>query len=105
MRFVEAPIFTKRVIELLSDEDYSNLQIELLQRPEAGALIPGGGGLRKIGWRIGGKGKRGGVRIIYYWASSEDIIYMASIYRKSEQENLTHSQLRVLRSLIKEWSN
>ena len=58
--------FTKQVKELLPDEEYRKLQEALLMRPEAGNLIPGGGGLRKIRWRIRSKGKRGGLRIIYY---------------------------------------
>jgi len=60
MVFIETPIFTKLVKELLSDEEYRSLQEALLLRPETGDVIPGGGGLRKIRWRMSGKGKRGG---------------------------------------------
>jgi len=65
MRFVETPVFTKRVKDLLPDEDYRTLQIALLLRPEQGPLIKGGGGLRKVRWALKGVGKRGGVRVIY----------------------------------------
>jgi len=67
MVFIETPIFTKLVIELLSDDSYAELQQMLLLRPDAGDVIPGSGGLRKVRWRIAGQGKRGGLRIIYYW--------------------------------------
>jgi hypothetical protein len=64
MRFIETPIFTRAVDDLLDDEQYRSLQLALLLRPESGALIPGMGGLRKIRWSLKGKGKRGGCRII-----------------------------------------
>jgi mRNA-degrading endonuclease RelE of RelBE toxin-antitoxin system len=67
MRFIETPIFTEAVTELLDDEEYRSLQLALLLRPESGPLIPRSGGLRKIRWALKGKGKRGGCRIIYYW--------------------------------------
>lgn len=72
-------------------------------RPEAGALIRGGGGLRKIRWRISGQGKRGGLRVIYYWDKLEDTFYMLTVYKKSKKEDLTRSQLQVLHQLVKEW--
>jgi len=86
----------------MSDDDYRALQSALLLRPEAGALIPGGGGLRKLRWGLPGTGKRGGLRLIYYWQKAEDRIYMLLVYRKSRQEDLTRQQLTVLRKLVKE---
>jgi hypothetical protein len=65
MRFVETPVFTTAVTSLLSDEEYRQLQIALLIRPAQGALIRGSGGLRKLRWGARGRGKRGGVRIVY----------------------------------------
>lgn len=103
MVFIETPIFTKRVKELLADAEYRSLQEALLLRPEAGDVIPGDGGLRKIRWRVAGKGKRGGVRVIYYWDTPDDVIYMLTVYKKSAQENLTANQLKVLRQLVEEW--
>jgi len=70
MLIIETPIFTKRVKALLSDEEYRLLQNELVARPDAGKIIPESGGLRKIRWSGSGRGKRGGTRLIYYWASS-----------------------------------
>jgi len=67
MRFVETPVFTAVVTALLSAEEYRELQLALLIRPEQGVLIRGSGGLRKLRWGVRGRGKRGGVRVIYYW--------------------------------------
>jgi hypothetical protein len=103
MQFIETPIFTKQIMELLSDEEYRRLQEVLLLRPEAGDLIPGGGGLRKLRWRVSGTGKRGGLRTIYYWDVPSEVCYMLYAYKKSAQSDLTQQQLRVLRNLVKEY--
>ncbi len=102
MRFVETPVFTAAVTSLLSDEEYRQLQLALLIRPEQGALIRGSGGLRKIRWGARGRGKRGGVRVIYYWHPAERVAYMLLIYAKSAQDDLTPAQLRILRRLVQE---
>lgn len=102
MIFIETPLFTKLIKDYLPDEDYRLLQQTILIRPEAGDLIRGGGGLRKIRWKTSGGGKRGGLRIIYYWDVPEDTIYMLLPYKKSKQKDLTGTQLKVLRDLIKE---
>lgn len=102
MRFVETPIFTRELSGLLLDEDYRGLQLALLLRPEQGPLIPRGGGLRKLRWRSKGSGKRGGLRVIYYWDKPADVIYMLFVYPKSEQEDLTRTQLRILSKLVRE---
>jgi len=102
LKFIETPVFTKDVRDLLSDEEYRGLQLALLLRPEQGSVIPGSGGLRKIRWRVKGKGKRGGIRVIYYWITSEDTIYMLLLYEKSNQEDLTPVQTKVLTRLVRE---
>ncbi len=102
MRFVETPVFTAAVTSLLSDEEYRQLQLALLIRPEQGVLIRGSGGLRKLRWGARGRGKRGGVRVIYYWHPGEQFLYMLLTYAKSEQDDLTPAQLRVLRRLMQE---
>ena len=102
VRFVETPIFTREVTELLTDDEYRGLQLALLLRPEQGSLIPKGGGLRKIRWRRSGAGKRGGLRLIYFWDKDDDTIYMLFVYSKSDQEDLTPSQLRILSRLVRE---
>ena len=103
MLFIETPVFSKQIQELLSDEEYRKLQESLLMRPDAGDLIPGSGGLRKVRWRVVGKGKRGGLRVIYYWYMSEDSFFMLTAYKKSNKEDLTHEQVKILRKLIEEW--
>ena len=103
MLFIETPIFTKLVIDLISDDEYRKLQLALVLRPEAGKIISGSGGLRKIRWKSGGSGKRGGLRLIYFWDVPEDTIYMLLIYKKSKQEDLTPNQLKTLRNLVKDF--
>lgn len=96
----ETALFTRRVVELLSDEEYRQIQAELIARPDVGRIIPGTGGLRKVRWRGMGHGKRGGVRVIYYWAVSDEIILMLFIYGKGEQDDLTPAQKTALRNYI-----
>ena len=95
-------MFTRDVVELLPDDEYRDLQLALALRPEAGAVIRGSGGLRKIRWAVPGRGKRGGVRVIYYRATRESVIFMLMVYAKSRQDDLTPQQLRVLRKLVQE---
>ncbi|MBI5504179.1 MAG: type II toxin-antitoxin system RelE/ParE family toxin [Deltaproteobacteria bacterium] len=102
MRFVETPIFTRRPPEYLDDEGYRALQIALLLRPEQGPLIQRSGGLRKIRWAVAGRGKRGGIRVIYYWAPAEAVFYMLYLYAKNEQGDLTAEQVRLLGRLVRE---
>ena len=102
MLFIETPIFTKLVTDLISDDEYRKIQLALVLRPEAGKIITGSGGLRKIRWKSGGSGKRGGLRLIYFWDVPEDRIYMLLIYKKSKQKDLNPNQLKILRNLVKE---
>lgn len=99
MIFIETSIFTRLVLNLLSDEEYQLLQTSLVLHPEQGAIIQGSGGLRKMRWPLRGKGKSGGVRVIYYLPGKDQIL-LVYLYEKAKQENLTLEQLRLLRSLI-----
>lgn len=101
MVFIETPIFTEDLLKLLSDDEYKEMQKTLLYEPETGDLIQGSGGFRKIRWRQGGKGKRGGVRVIYYWEKSTEKLFLIFIYKKSVQEDLTQDQIKLLKSLVK----
>jgi hypothetical protein len=67
-----------------------------------GAIIPGGGGILKLRWSGKGRGKSGGIRIIYYWVVSQDLIYMLTAYSKNEQTDLSPTQLQFLRRLVEE---
>lgn len=102
MRFVETPIFTAQITAELDDLSYRKLQLALLLRPEQGVVIKGAGGLRKLRWAGSGRGKRGGVRIIYYWHSPDEVFYMLYAYPKNEQSDLTPAQVRTLRQLVEE---
>ncbi|MBL7131156.1 MAG: type II toxin-antitoxin system RelE/ParE family toxin [Candidatus Omnitrophica bacterium] len=102
MEIIETPIFTKKITNVLSDEEYRELQWALVINPEAGPVIPRGGGLRKLRWTLHKKGKRGGLRIIYYLYKEDEAIYMLLPYKKSEQEDLTNEQIKVLSHYVKE---
>ena len=102
MRFIETPVFTAAVRRHLSDEAYRGLQLALVLRPEQGAVIPGAGGLRKVRWAGSGRGKRGGLRVIYYWVPDEDLFYMLYAYAKNEQGDLTAAQICILARLVRE---
>ena len=101
MELIETPIFTKRIVGILSDDEYGDMQWLLAINPEAGPVIPGGGGIRKLRWRASGKGKSGGIRVIYYVYARDQKIYLLYPYKKSEQEDLTYKQLRMLKEYIK----
>jgi hypothetical protein len=100
MLIIETLIFTKRVLQILGDDEYRELQIFLSGHPEAGSLIPGTRGLRKLHWSIPGKGKRGGSRVIHYWLKRRDIILMLFLFRKNERSDLTKDQLRILMKVV-----
>ncbi len=100
--FLETPVFTRRIRELVDDEDYRRLQVRLLLDPEAGDLIAGSGGLRKVRMAVRGRGKRGGARIIYYWIGTRPLIYLLLAYAKNEQDDLGEGQLKTLRALVQQ---
>jgi len=103
MLFIETPVFTKLIVKLLPDDEYRKIQLALVFRPEAGKIIPNSGGLRKIRWKIDAKGKRGGLRLIYFRDVPEDTIYMLLAYKKGKQHDLTPNQLKTLRGLVKDY--
>ena len=103
MLFIESPIFTEDVKELLSDEDYAALQAHLIAHPDAGDLIKDTGGLRKVRWVTQGRGKRGGTRVIYYHVVAHAHIRMILIYRKGIKDDLTPKEKAVLRKLNEGW--
>ena len=102
MRFLETPVFTSRLRGLVDEDQYRAVQLALLLRPEQGPLIPGSGGLRKLRWAARGRGKRGGLRLIYYWAPQEQAFYMLYVYAKSEQSDVTPAQVKILRRIVRE---
>jgi hypothetical protein len=102
MVIIETPIFTRQLSSTLSDQEYRLFQAALLDRPDAGKVIPGGGGLRKIRWAVEGRGKSGGIRVIYYWFTARGTILLLFMYPKNVQDNLTQDQLKQLKKMIEE---
>src|SRR5258708_16839979 len=102
MEFIEASAFTKYVYDYLSDDEYVGLQSFLLVHTESGKVVPGSGGVRKIRWAMSGKGKRGGVRVIYYFKKQDHEIWLLTIYSKNKVENIP---AHVLRQIAKEIDN
>jgi mRNA-degrading endonuclease RelE of RelBE toxin-antitoxin system len=98
--FVETPVFYRRVQQFLSDDDYAEMQAFLAARPDAGAIIRGSGGMRKMRWAGSGRGKRGGLRIIYYWWVAKERISLLLVYPKNEMDDLTADQLKQLKSQL-----
>lgn len=103
MIFVETPTFTRLITALMSDEDYGDFQAGLAANPEAGDLIEGTGGLRKIRAALPGRGKRGGARIIYYYFVTASQIVLLLAYPKNDQDDLTADQKKALRNIIENW--
>ena len=101
MHFVETLVFTKQITSLLDDADYRQLQVTLALKPRAGDIIRGSGGLRKVRWAVRGRGKSGGIRVIYYLVADEEVYFLFA-YAKNKQEDLDSGQLRLLRNLVKE---
>ena len=101
MIFIETTAFTKRVIDYLTDDEYLGLQLFLLERPDAGQIVRGTRGVRKLRWAIAGRGKSGGLRIIYYWRVSQDEIWLLTVYSKNERENIPSHILKQIAEEIR----
>ena len=102
VEFIETPTFTRSLLDLLSDDEYANLQAILMERPEQDDLIRGSGGIRKLRYARAGRGTSAGVRVIYYWLREDGQIYMLLIYPKSKKDDLTDREVALLRELVKE---
>lgn len=100
--FVETPPFERRREDYFDDRQYGLLQAALMACPDAGVLIRGSGGLRTLRWAAEGMGKRGGLRVIYYWVSKRSHIYFLAVYRKSEITDLSEAEIKVLHGIVKQ---
>lgn len=98
--FIESKLFSRLVGEYLTDDEYARLQATLIEAPESGALVPGSGGVRKLRWAQPGRGKRGGIRVIYYAKTREGVIWMLTIYAKNEEESIPAHVLRKIKEEI-----
>jgi hypothetical protein len=103
MVFIETPLFTKRVKAILDDDSYAAFQRHLAAHPDAGDLIEGTGGLRKIRVAASGRGKRGGARVIYFHFVTATRIALLHIYTKNEQANLSTEEKGALKRIIERW--
>ena len=102
MEFIEAPAFTRHLPDYLSDADYADLQATIAANPELGDLMPGTGGFRKARWANvrRGKGRRGGLRVIYYYFKSDHQIWLMTLYDKDESSDLTTREKKALKTSI-----
>ena len=102
MELIETSTFTKQITTLLRDEEYGEFQSRLAANPELGAVIKGGGGIRKVRVALGSRGKSGGARVIYYWAVRRDVILLLYAYPKNVTADLTPKQIAQLAKVVKE---
>ena len=102
MEFIEAPPFARHLAAYLSDDAYKELQSRLAANPELGDLMPGTGGFRKLRWADvrRGKGRRGGLRVIYYHFASDHQIWLVTLFDKDEASDLTPKEKRALKNAI-----
>jgi mRNA-degrading endonuclease RelE of RelBE toxin-antitoxin system len=100
--FVETRLLTRLVLEYLNDDEYGELQQALLQKPDAGPVIPGSGGVRKLRWAASGRGKRGGYRVIYYVKRAHGVIWLLTMYPKNVTENIPAHVLRQIRREVED---
>ncbi len=98
--FIELPVFTEQITDLLDDAAYGRFQSELLRRPDKGDVIPHSGGLRKIRMRLPGRGKSGGARVIYLHLPRHQTVVLFYVYTKAQRENLSPEQLKRLRQAV-----
>jgi mRNA-degrading endonuclease RelE of RelBE toxin-antitoxin system len=100
--FIETRLFTKLVLDYLSDDSYAALQAELMREPDAGPVIPGSGGVRKLRWAAPGRGKSGGYRIIYYVRRPQGVIWMLTMYPKNVADSIPAHVLRQIRKEVED---
>jgi len=98
--FVETKLFTKLVQQYLTDDEYGTLQQSLIVNPEAGDVIPGSGGVRKLRWGVAGRGKRGGIRVIYFLRLRQGEIWMLTLYAKNVADNIPAKVLKKIKEEI-----
>ena len=94
MEFIETSLFTKLQPKYLSNDEYAALQWFLVLNPDAGDVIPRSGGVRKVRWGQRGRGKRGGIRVVYFWKNAVNEIWFLTVYSKSEKATISGHLLR-----------
>ena len=94
LTFIETKLFTRLVQNYFTDDEYAALQNSIVANPEAGDVIRGSGGVRKLRWGLAGRGKRGGVRVIYYLRLQQGQVWMLTLYAKNEADNIPGAVLK-----------
>jgi len=102
MEFIETSLFTRLIYDYLSEEEYLGLQVYLLRHPESGKIVSGSGGVRKLRWAVRGKGKSGGIRVIYYWKVRDDEIWLLTVYGKSARATIPAHILKQIAEELKD---
>jgi RelE toxin of RelEB toxin-antitoxin system len=102
VELIETSTFTRQITALLSDEEYRRFQYRIAANPQLGAVIRGGGGIRKVRVGVGARGKSGSARVIYYWAVRKDAIVLLFAYPKNVATDLTPKQVSQLAKVVKE---
>ena len=100
--FVETPLFTRLLPDYLSDDEFLELQAALSDAPDSGSVIPGSGGIRKLRWAMPGRGKRGGLRVIYYLRTGREEIWLLTLYPKNVTDNIPAHVLKRIREEIED---
>ena len=100
--FIETRLFTRLADEHLGDEGLRALQVQLLKHPEAGDIIRGSGGVRKLRWAVSGRGKSGGLRIIYYLRTHKGEVWLLTLYSKKVTDTISGTVLRKIKEEIDE---
>jgi mRNA-degrading endonuclease RelE of RelBE toxin-antitoxin system len=98
--FIETPLFMRISGRYLDDDEYAKLQHELNEHPESGVVVPGSGGVRKMRWVSSGRGKQGGLRVIYHLRRKQNEIWMLTIYGKNVRENIPAHVLKQMKEAI-----
>ncbi len=95
--FIETKLFTRLIDEYLSDDEFAALQLYLIVNPEGGDLIKGSGGVRKMRWAASGRGKSGGIRVIYYLRREQGQIWLLTAYSKKVRDTISATVLRKIK--------
>jgi len=104
MEFIETPIFTKIITELLSEDEYRDFQNHLIENPESGAVIKGGSGIRKVRWNLPNRGKSGSIRVIYYYKILNNQIFLIYAYTKQKKADLSEEEKKLFGTIAKEFA-
>ena len=102
MEFIETSAFSTIREDYFDDSQFHMLLLYLVDRPDAGDIIKGSGGVRKLRWGLPGQGKRGGVRVIYYWITKNQQILFLTAYAKNEASHVSRDAIKAMREIVED---